>query len=186
MTGVSAGQESEMPTFPLVPADYSRRAGAYILDVLFVVIPPIAALFIAIFLVVVGVPLSLWTLLLVVGVGWLLVAGLWNDVIRQGTTGATFGKSRQSLALVRSTTGESVGVGLAALRVLTFWIFNALTGGLFLVVDLLTPAFNERNQRLLDMLLNTLVVDTRRIPAPPPTDPLGQFEVGGASDDPFA
>ena len=134
----------------------------------------------------VGVPLSLWTLILVVGIGWLLVAGLWNDIIRQGTTGATFGKSRQSLALVRSTTGESVGVGLAALRVLTFWVFNALTGGLFLIADLLAPAFNGRNQRLLDMLLNTLVVDTRRIPASPPTDPLGQFEVGGASDDPFA
>jgi len=175
-----------VPTFPLAPADYSRRAGAYIFDVLFVVIPPMAAFVLALFLVFAGVPLSLWTLILVVGVGWLLVAGLWNDVIRQGTTGATFGKSRQSLALVRSTTGESVGVGLAALRVLTFWVFNALTGGLFLIVDLLAPAFNGRNQRLLDMLLNTLVVDTRRIPASPPTDPLEQIEVGDASYDPFA
>ena len=175
-----------MPTFPLAPADYSRRAGAYILDVLFVVIPPTAAFFLALFLVFVGVPLSLWTLLLVVGIGWLLVAGLWNDIVRQGTTGATFGKSRQSLALVRSATGESVGVGLAALRVLTFWVFNALTGGVFLLVDLLTPAFNGRNQRLLDMLLNTLVVDTRRTAASPLTDPLEQFEVGDVSDDPFA
>ena len=175
-----------MPTFPLAPADYSSRAGAYIVDVLFVVIPPTAAVFLALLLVFAGVPLSLWTLFLVFGISWLLVAGLWNDIIRQGTTGATFGKSRQSLALVRSTSGESVGVGLAALRILTFWMFNALTGGLFLVVDLLTPAFNGRNQRLLDMLLNTLVVDTRGIPASPPTDPLGQFEVGDASDDPFA
>ena len=133
-----------------------------------------------------GVPLSLWTLILVVGIGWLLVAGLWNDIIRQGTTGATFGKSRQSLALVRSTTGESVGVGLAALRVLTFWVFNALTVGLFLIADLLAPAFNGRNQRLLDMLLNTLVVDTRRIPAPPQTDPLDHFEIGDANGDPLA
>ena len=175
-----------MPTFPLAPADYSRRAGAYILDVLFVVVPPTAAFFLALFLVFVGVPLSLWTLLLVVGVGWLLVAGLWNDIIRQGTTGATFVKSRQSLALVRSTTGESVGVGLAALRVLKFWVLNVLNGGLVLLADLLMPAFNGRNQRLPDMLLNTLVVDTRRIPAPPQTDPLDHFEVGDASDDPFA
>ena len=175
-----------MPTFPLAPADYSRRAGAYIIDVLFVVIPPTAAFVLALFLVFAGVPLSLWTLILVVGIGWLLVAGLWNDIIRQGTTGATFGKSRQSLALVRSTTGESVGVGLAALRVLTFWVFNVLTGGLFLIADLLTPAFNGRNQRLLDMLLNTLVVDTRRIPAPAQTDSLEQFEIGDANGDPLA
>ena len=183
-----------MPTFPLTPADYSRRAGAYIIDVLFVLVPPTAAFFLAVFLVLVGVPLKLWTLLLVVGVGWLLVAGLWNDIIRQGTTGATFGKSRQSLALVRSKTGESVGVGLAALRVLTFWVFNGLTGGLFLVADLLTPAFNGRNQRLLDMLLNTLVVDTRRIAASHPIDGGPGltidggpgFEVGDVSDDPFA
>jgi hypothetical protein len=65
-------------------------------------------------------------------------------------------------------------------------VFNVLTGGLFLIVDLLAPAFNGRNQRLLDMLLNTLVVDTRRIPASPPTDPLEQIEVGDASYDPFA
>jgi len=36
------------------------------------------------------------------------------------------------------------------------------------------------------MLLNTLVVDTRRTAASPQTNPLEQFEVGGVSDDPFA
>ena len=94
-----------MPTFSLIPADYSKRAVAYVIDVLFVVVPPLVAFLLAIFLVIAGVPLPLWTLILVLAVGWWFVAGLWNDIVRQGTTGSTFGKARQSLALVKVGTG---------------------------------------------------------------------------------
>ncbi len=149
-----------MPTLSLIPADYSKRAVAYVIDVLFVVVPPFVAFLLAILLLVAGVPIPLWTLILLLAVGWWLIAGLWNDIVRQGTTGSTFGKSRQSLALVRAGTGETVGIGLAAVRILAIWFFNALTLGLFIVADLLAPAFSKRNQRLIDMLLSTLVVDT--------------------------
>jgi uncharacterized RDD family membrane protein YckC len=99
-------------------------------------------------------------LLIVVSVGWYLLAGIWNDIVRQGTTGSTWGKERQSLALVDASTGEAVGIGKALVRILAFWLFNGLTGGIFLIADLLMPAFSKRNQRIVDMLLSTLVVDT--------------------------
>jgi len=102
----------------------------------------------------------------VVSAGWLLLAGIWNDVVRQGTTGSTWGKGRQSLALVNASTGETIGIGLALIRILAFWFFNVLTGGLFLIADLLMPAFSKRNQRLVDMLLSTLVVDTGPVSGP--------------------
>jgi len=174
-----------MPTFSLIPAEYGKRAVAYIVDVLFVVVPPVVALPLSLFLVIAGVPIPLWTLLLVCALGWLLIAGLWNDIVRQGTTGSTFGKSRQALALVKASTGESVGIGLAAVRILTVWFFNIFTGGLFLIADLLTPAFSKRNQRLVDMLLNTLVVDTSGSVTVQPVQAVEPVEEMDVNDDPF-
>ena len=174
-----------MPTFSLIPADYSKRAVAYVIDVLFVVVPPFVAFLLAIFLVIAGVPLPLWTLILVLALGWWLVAGLWNDIVRLGTTGSTFGKARQSLALVKAGTGESVGIGLAAVRILAIWFFNALTLGLFIVADLLAPAFSKRNQRLIDMLLSTLVVDTSGSKALQPTHLAEPAAEANVDDDPF-
>lgn len=177
-----------MPSYALIPADYGRRVAAYLIDVLFVIVPPGIGSMFAVFLVFVGVPISIWTLLLVVVVGWLLTAGLWNDIVRQGTTGATFGKTRMSLALVGSVTGSQIGIGRAILRLLLAWFFNLLTGGLFLIADLLTPAFNARHQRLVDMLLKTQVVDTRGV-APQGGEGLTGFDVAPPtehSSDPFA
>ena len=105
--------------------------------------------------------------------------------MRQGTTGSTFGKSRQALALVKASTGESVGIGLAAVRILTVWFFNIFTGGLFLIADLLTPAFSKRNQRLVDMLLNTLVVDTSGSVTVQPVQAVEPVEEMDVNDDPF-
>ncbi len=178
-----------MPTFQLRPANYGKRALAYIIDVLYVLVPATAGVILAVVLLFPGETRGVGVLLVVVSAGWLLLAGIWNDVVRQGTTGSTWGKRRQSLALVNASTGETIGIGLALVRILAFWFFNMLTGGIFLIVDLLTPAFSKRNQRLVDMLLSTLVVDTG--PVAKSSDPLEIDQVvdpdpiGSLDDDPL-
>jgi len=155
------------------PADYSKRALAYIIDVFFILIPGIVGMFLGIAMlfgiVTIGGGIALFFLSFL----WLLVAGFWNDVWRQGKTGATFGKSRMEVRLVRLGTNEPVGVGTALVRMLAVWFFNAITGGLYLIADLLAPAFTERKQRITDKLLSLEVVDAKSgsvdVPLPPPT-----------------
>jgi len=182
-----------MPNFDLRPADYGKRAVAYIIDVLYVWLPATAGVIVAIVMVFPNQTRGLGVLLIVVSVAWFLLAGLWNEVVRQGTTGSTWGKRRQSLALVDASTGETVGIGKALVRILAFWFFNSLTGGIFLIADLLMPAFSKRNQRIVDMLLKTLVVDTgpaRIAPDPPRVEALaapGQIdEFDEFDEDPLA
>ena len=71
------------------------------------------------------------------------------------------------------------------MRILAIWFFNALTLGLFIVVDLLAPAFSKRNQRLIDMLLNTLVVDTSGSRTFQPTQMAEPVAETNVDDDPF-
>ncbi len=179
-----------MPTFDLRPADYGKRAVAYIIDLLYVWMPATAGAIVAIVMVFPNQTRGIGVLLIVVSGGWFLLAGIWNDIVRQGTTGSTWGKERQSLALVDASTGETVGIGKALVRILAFWLFNTLTVGIFLIADLLMPAFSKRNQRIVDMLLNTLVVDTGPVsttpgtfPEEPVTAPSLSSELG---DDPLA
>ncbi|MAF96375.1 MAG: hypothetical protein CMM60_11565 [Rhodospirillaceae bacterium] len=171
-----------MPTFQLRPANYGKRALAYIIDVLFILVPPVVGVILALVLLFSSKTRGVGFLLVVVSGGWFLLAGLWNDVVRQGTTGSTWGKNRQSLALVNASTGKTVGIGLALVRILAFWLFNTLTGGIFLIVDLLAPAFTKRNQRLVDMLLSTLVVDTGPVSESPNPLHLGQVADPGPVD----
>jgi uncharacterized RDD family membrane protein YckC len=179
-----------MPTYDLRPADYGKRAVAYIIDVLYVWVPAFAGVIVAVVLVFPSQTRAIGVLLIVVSGAWFLFAGIWNDVVRQGTTGSTWGKARQSLALVDATTGETVGIGKALVRILAFWFFNSVTAGLFLIADLLMPAFSKRNQRIVDMLLKTLVVDTDPVSttpdllrAEPPAIPA---PIGEIDDDPLA
>ncbi len=105
-----------MPKFSIVPGEYGKRVVAYLLDFLYVILPPVFAIAIGVTLLISSSLQPLGPLLLVLSVGWLLFAGLWNDVAKQGTTGQTVGKAKMSLALVKATTGENVGVGRAFLR----------------------------------------------------------------------
>ena len=68
---------------------------------------------------------------------------------------------------MRVDTGRPIGVGLALVRVLAGWLFNSITGGIFLIVDLLFPAFDKRRQRVIDKMLNTVVIDVSTSPTPP-------------------
>lgn len=140
-------------------ANYGKRAIAYILDLLFVVLPAAVATVIGVVMLIPRTSRSLGIALVVIAVFWLLLAGIVNEVIRQGRKGQTIGKEQQGIMLIREDTGLPLGIGFALLRVLIMWFFNVLTGGLYLIADLLAPAFTAKKQRLTDKLLSTVVVE---------------------------
>jgi uncharacterized RDD family membrane protein YckC len=144
----------------LVPCDYGKRALAYIIDVLFMLIPSFIGVFVGFALLFSDTVRSLGVITVVAGLLWLLGAGIWNEIIRQGKTGQTVGKSRQKIQLVNIKTGATPGIGIVFVRVIVAYLFNAITGGLFMIVDLLFPAFDKRKQRIVDKICSTMVVDT--------------------------
>lgn len=158
-------------------ANYGERAVAYLIDVAYVIAPAFAAAMISIGFFVLSETRALGVLLLVAAGFWLLLSGIYNTVVRQGKSGQTFGKSRRGIFLIREDTGQPVGAGIALVRLLVSWFFNAITGGIYLIADLLAPAFTRKTQRLTDMLLSTVVVghqgsiqttqlDTSGLPSP--------------------
>ena len=177
---------------PVTPCNYGKRALAYIIDVLFLVIPGIA-------LALVGTPLLFADSSRGAGFAFLFIAAIWwmladfgNHVIKQGISGQTIGKGSLKIKLIRADTGKPLGVGLAFVRWLIIVVFSFMTGGLYLLADLIAPAFTEKNQRITDKMLSSIVVDTvnydRPDPAvfsattPPPPPPLQP----PSTNDPFS
>jgi uncharacterized RDD family membrane protein YckC len=141
-------------------ANYGKRAVAYLIDLLYVIVPGMAAAIISIGFFIPDATRGIGIGLLVVAGLWWLFAGLYNTVVRQGQSGQTVGKGQQKISLIREDTGQPVGVGIALVRLLASWFFNAITGGIYLIVDLLAPAFTEKKQRITDKLLSTVVIDS--------------------------
>lgn len=149
-----------LTNFGRTPCEYGKRAVAFILDLLAQVVP-------SGLLAVMGVGLLFADGVRVFGV-FLIALALFYAVlfpvfntIRQGSTGQTLGKRQQTIALVKATTGQPVGILFAFLRLIITWFFNSITFGLFIIVDLLFPAFDKNRQRVVDKILGTLVVDAR-------------------------
>jgi uncharacterized RDD family membrane protein YckC len=155
-------------SFEQRPCNYGKRAIAAIIDYLAMVVPPMIA-------AVVGIALLFSDALRVIGILLLIAAGLYfaifpfYNAIQQGRTGQTIGKRQQGIALIREETSQPVGVLFSFLRLIVTWFFNAITGGIFLIVDLIFPAFDKKRQRVVDKMLSTLVVD-----AVPRSSPLAQ------------
>jgi len=157
----------------VVPANYGTRAIAFILDVVFAIVPGVFAIVLGVGGVFSDSVRGVGVVFIISGILWILTAWFFNDIWRQGRTGATFGKKRMGISLVKSATGEPIGVGLAFIRWGAVWFFNSLSFGLYILADLLAPAFTERRQRITDKMLSSEVivgapVDVRDESLPPP------------------
>jgi uncharacterized RDD family membrane protein YckC len=97
-------------------------------------------------------------LLMILSVLWIPAMIIYNSVIRQGKSGQTIGKSRMRIRLIKEETGAPIGVGYAFLRGLASYALNSITGGIFWIVDVLFPAFDSKNQRVIDKMLQTVVI----------------------------
>jgi uncharacterized RDD family membrane protein YckC len=159
------------------PCNYGKRAIAWIIDFLLAVVPPALASILGIILLFTGALTIAGIIILVLCAVYAVVFPIFN-LIRQGSKGATFGKSQQNIALVKDESGAPIGILYAFLRSIIFWIFNSLTAGIFFIVDLLFPAFDKKRQRIIDKMLSTVVVDASSgssVPPPPGAADLGTY-----------
>lgn len=94
--------------------------------------------------------------LAIAAVGGLLVLGffIWNICIRQGQTGYTIGKSMIGIKLVKESTGQPVGAGLAFVRYLCH-IFDSLP----CYLGWLWPLWDAKRQTFSDKIVSTVVID---------------------------
>jgi uncharacterized RDD family membrane protein YckC len=114
-----------------------------------------------------GFVLALANSMRVLGILLLVVSGLHLmafpivNFLRQAITGSTLGKSKQKIKLVVDVNGAPIGLLYALLRSGIFWFLNLISGGLFLIVDYVFPAFSPKRQRLIDKLIGTVVVNVQ-------------------------
>lgn len=155
-------------------ATYGQRAGGFLIDWAIAWIPPITGFVVGLLMLFSDGLRPIGVLLLILAIFWLPVMWIYNQIIRQGKSGQTIGKSRVGTKLVKEQTGQPIGVGHSFLRWFLGWILGAVTGSLFTVVDLIFPAFDSKRQRVLDKMLGTIVIDskiitpTKVITTPPP------------------
>lgn len=135
----------------LVPADWSDRFVAYLLDGVFLVVA-------LIFGAVVGAVVdpsdrdtSVIVMLVVV-----LLAGLWNRVYLQSTTGQSLGKRILRLQLLSEKTLLPPGVARTLGRELLGFILSRIP--LLGLVWGLSPLFDDRRRGWHDAALSTIVV----------------------------
>lgn len=75
-------------------------------------------------------------------------------IILEGTVGQTVGKMLLGIQVVREGTGQAPGMGAATIRTL----LRIIDGFFFYLVALIVVLVSGKNQRLGDMVANTLVV----------------------------
>lgn len=151
-------------------ASYGKRVGAYFIDLALNVVPAIVGLGIATVLLFEDATRPLGVILIIAAVFWPLAFGIYNLVVRQGRTGQSIGKSQVRITIVRGESNQTPGAGWMLLRYFMTWLLGAVSGGLFTLVDYLFPAFDSQRRRVIDMMLQTYVLDAsaQALPPPPP------------------
>lgn len=97
-----------------------------------------------------GIALLLW----LVGAIFLFVVAVVNWYVRQGRTGASWGKEKQGIVLIKESTGQPVGGGMAFVRYL---LRGVICYAFYL--DYLWPLWDPKRQALSDKVLGFVVVE---------------------------
>ncbi len=141
--GTSSGQSKN--------AEIGPRFIAYLIDVAILIPVYVVAL------IVIAIIGSISDVLgaLVAAILYLaIVAGvIYNLVYLQGTTGQSFGKSKQGIMLVSATTGQPLGIGGVIIRLIVSAIFAIPCW-----LDHFWILFDKNNQRLSDNVLGNQVI----------------------------
>lgn len=150
------------------PANYGKRAFAFIIDFCCVIGIGLAFGITGLLLLIPSFSRALGIIVLIICPIAMILFEIWNKIIRQGSAGQTIGKKSQNIRIINSETNAIPGIGTIFLRELLFYIFNTLTGGIFLIVDYLFPVWEPNGKRVMDKMLKTQVVDSgQSIPSSP-------------------
>lgn len=139
-----------------VPADYGQRVVAYLIDFGIIVVGYIAA----IILIAIGSAVSdvIGVLLAIVAFIGVFGFAIWNLYIRQGSTGQTIGKSQQNIKLIKDDTQQPPGGGMTFVRYLVGGLLSSVTCGIYGLLDILWPLWDEEKKRLTDKIMKMSVV----------------------------
>lgn len=95
---------------------------------------------------------ALAALLIIIGGLCMLAFGLWNSGYRAGTTGQSIGKRVVGTKLIRESTGQPIGFGLAVGR----YFLHILDG--FCYIGYLWPLWDSKRQTFADKIVGSIVV----------------------------
>jgi len=143
-------------TTPGTPAEWGTRAVAYLIDWGIGVGILVAGLILG----AIGGAIAdgLGILILVVTYIAVIAYGIWNWIVKQGTTGQSIGKEKQGIKLVKDDTGEPVGPGMAFVRYLVASVISGLTCGIYGILDILWPLWDPEKKRLTDKIVSMSVI----------------------------
>jgi uncharacterized RDD family membrane protein YckC len=91
--------------------------------------------------------------MLVLGGVLSLVFNIYNNIIRQGRTGYSFGKAAVGIRLLKESTGQPMGAGLCFVRQLAHYVDS-----LVCYLGWLWPLWDAKKQTLADKIMGTVVV----------------------------
>ncbi len=89
----------------------------------------------------------------------IFVVAFVNSIVMHGVTGQTVGKRVMKTMLIEQSSGKPAGIGRVFGRGLLAVIAGNLTVGIFTIVDLLWPLWDNKNQRIADKATSTVVVN---------------------------
>ncbi|WP_420452041.1 RDD family protein [Ilumatobacter sp.] len=156
--GAGVQPSHRSPVAGRVPASWGQRAIAYLLDVAAVLVLAIVGAIVA----AVGFAISdvLGAVLAVVLYLAVFAFQIWNLFVRQGRTGRSLGKEQRGIELVKDDTGGPVGGGMAFVRYLVAGLLSSVTCGVYGIVDVLWPLWDDDRKRLTDKILKMSVVES--------------------------
>jgi uncharacterized RDD family membrane protein YckC len=125
-------------------ATWGRRLGAFLLDVLVVMLAPFI-----VFISIAGDAVAYFA--------WIVLPFIYFTALHGGESGQTLGKRWLGIRVVNARTGRSIGYGAALGRYAVMFVF----GLLFLVplvLDALWPLWDQKKQALHDKIVGSVVV----------------------------
>lgn len=130
-------------------ANWPQRVGAYLIDLLTVLVPWGIAVGLGVGGSDRGAAVGIGSLLYLIGIGlW-----IYNRWIQQGRTGQSWGKQALGLKLLRMDNGQPIGAGLSVARDLLHFVdFVAC------YVGFLWPIWDPRRQTFTDKIISTVVI----------------------------
>ena len=166
-----------------VPASYSKRIGAAVVDILVTALAWMPMIILGVIGFVDGVkevdsvekstirPLTdveegeifwevargSWTVAAILGAA-ALVWSIWYFGYRQGKTGLTPGKRIAGTKLINIETGAPPGGAKGLGRSIIPSILGSFSSGIYQLIDYLWPLWDDKNQRITDKMFSTQVV----------------------------
>jgi uncharacterized RDD family membrane protein YckC len=136
---VSYAESSALPAAAY--ANWGQRAGAYLIDVV--------PVWILVFIGVITRSFILYVLFVLASLAWVI----YNRWIQMGNTGQSLGKKQLGIRLVKESTGEPIGAGMAFVRDICHFVDSIIC-----YIGWLFPLWDAKRQTLADKIVGTVVI----------------------------